>query len=153
MQTLATRVEAPLCVNEGPWGEAEALRLILARIAPYFCFSPCYVGTMRRFLTLCRTADRLGIAVCKHTWGELGLTAAAGQHAMLAAPTDCLGHQQTAQYLADDIVKMPVPIMTGPRWGMIDGPGLGVEVDEDKVRRYHEGYKRLGEYARARPRA
>ncbi|MBM3532643.1 MAG: hypothetical protein FJX60_06375 [Alphaproteobacteria bacterium] len=153
MQTLAARVDTPLCVNEGPWGEAEALRLILARVAPYLCFSPCYVGTMRRFLMLCRTADRLGQVVCKHTWGELGLTAAAGQHAMLAAPADCLGHQQTAQYLADDIVKTPVPIMTGPRWGLIDGIGLGVEVDEDKVRRYHEDYKRLGEYARVRPRA
>ncbi len=153
MQILAGRLEAPLCVNEGLWGEAEALRLILARSAPYLCFSACYVGTMRRFLTLCRTADRLGQVVCKHTWGELGLTAAAGQHAMLAAPATCLGHQQTAQYLADDVVSTPIPIATSPRWGLIDGPGLGVTVDEDKVRRYHEDYRRQGEYARARLRA
>lgn len=34
MQILAGRTKTTLCVNEGLWGEAEALRLILARSAP-----------------------------------------------------------------------------------------------------------------------
>jgi L-alanine-DL-glutamate epimerase-like enolase superfamily enzyme len=87
-----------------------------------------------------------GWQVCKHTHGELGLTAAAGQHMMLAAPNACLGHQQTAQMMEDDILTTRIPIADGPLWGRIEGPGLGVEVDEDKVARYHEDYRKHGEF-------
>jgi L-alanine-DL-glutamate epimerase-like enolase superfamily enzyme len=151
MTILRRRVAVPLCVNEGLWGEAVALRLILARAGDYLCFSSSYVGSMRRFLWLCRIAHATGQSVCKHTWGELGLTAAAAQHALLAAPGTCLGHQQTAQYLADDIVRPQSPIADRPTWGPIDQPGLGVTVDEDKLQQYHEAYRRHGEFARRSP--
>ena len=36
--------------------------------------------------------------------------------------------------------------MDGPEWGRIEGPGLGVEVDEDKLKKYHEAYLRNGEF-------
>jgi len=39
-----------------------------------------------------------------------------------------------------------IPIADGPRWGRIDGPGLGVEVDEDKVGKYHADYRKHGEF-------
>ena len=34
----------------------------------------------------------------------------------------------------------------GPSWGRIDKPGLGVEVDEDKLMRYHQAYLRDGQF-------
>ena len=82
--------------------------------------------------------------MCKHTHGEFGVAAAAGQHLMLAAPNACDGNQQTAQFMADDILTSSIPIADGPSWGRLDGPGLGVEVDEDKVLTYHEDYLRNG---------
>ena len=83
-----------------------------------------------------------GWQVVKHTHGELGLTAAAAQHVMLACPNAALGSQQTAQIMADDILTERIPIADGPSWGRIDRPGLGVEVDEDKLMRFHESYRR-----------
>jgi hypothetical protein len=65
---------------------------------------------------------------------------------MLAAPNACQGHQQTAQMMADDILKDPIPIADGPRWGRIEAPGLGVVVDEDKVAACHEAFLRDGEF-------
>jgi len=104
------------------------------------------VGSMGQFNALCRTAYLEGWQVCKHTHGELGLAAAAFQHLMLAAPNACLGHQQTAQMMADDILVERIPIADGPAWGRIDRPGIGVEVDEDKVARFDADYRRHGEY-------
>lgn len=45
---------------------------------------------------LARIADLEGALVCKHTHGELGVAAAASQHAMLTLPNAVRGHQQTA---------------------------------------------------------
>jgi hypothetical protein len=65
---------------------------------------------------------------------------------MLTIPNACMGHQQTAQVMADDILTERIPIADGARWGRIEGPGLGVEVDEDKLKRYHADYRKLGQF-------
>ena len=76
----------------------------------------------------------------------LGLAAAAAQHMMLASPNADHGNQQTAQMMEDDILTERIPLIDGPEWGRIEGPGLGVEVDEDKVAKYHEVFLRDGEF-------
>ena len=135
-----------LCVNEGLWREADAIRIVQRRCCEYLCASNYWVGSFRRFHTLIHAADREGQLICKHTHGELGITAAAGQHAMLCAPNACDGHQQTAQIMTDDILTTRIPIADGPKWGRIDELGLGVDVDEDKLMTYHEEYRRDGEF-------
>ena len=35
--------------------------------------------------------------------------------------------------MVHDVLTEEIPIATGAHWGVIDGPGLGVEVDEDAV--------------------
>jgi glucarate dehydratase len=146
MLDLRRQCEVSLCVNEGLWREADAYRIIKSRCGDYLCFSPYWVGSLGHFHSLIHASHLEGWQVCKHTHGELGLTAAACQHMMLAAPNACLGHQQTAQMMEDDILTERIPIVDGPRWGRIDRPGLGVEVDEDKLMRYHEDYRRHGEF-------
>ena len=66
---------------------------------------------------------------------------------MLAAPNAAMGSQQTAQMMEDDILTKPVPITEGPKWGLIEEPGLGVEVDEDKLRRFDEEFRKNGDFA------
>jgi hypothetical protein len=48
--------------------------------------------------------------------------------------------------MEDDILTERIPITDKPRWGRIDKPGLGVEVDEDKVAKYQADYRRHGDY-------
>jgi glucarate dehydratase len=48
--------------------------------------------------------------------------------------------------MADDILTEALPIASGPRWGLIDKPGLGVEVDEDRLGRFAETYRRDGQF-------
>ncbi len=38
------------------------------------------------------------------------------------------------------------PIVEEPKWGRIERPGLGVEVDEDKLLTFHEAYREYGEF-------
>ena len=144
MLDLKARTACSLCANEGLWREQDVARIIRSRAADYLCYSVYSVGSLRRFHTTTHAANLEGLAICKHTHGEFGIAAAAGQHMMLAAPNACDGNQQTAQFMADDILTSSIPITDGPIWGRLDGPGLGVEVDEDKVMTYHEDYLRNG---------
>jgi glucarate dehydratase len=146
MQDLRRRVPVALCANEGLGGEDAALRMIESGGADVLCMSSYWVGTLRRFHTLSEVAHLKGIGVCKHTHGELGIAAAAGHHIMLTIPNAIDGAQQTASVMADDILTEPLPIATGPRWGMLDKPGLGVEVDQDRLDRYAEAFRRDGQF-------
>lgn len=146
LQRVKSKVKVPICVNEGLWRAEDVVRVIHSGCADVLCFCGYWVGTIGRFATLSRYADLEGLRVCKHTPGELGLMAAAGQHLMLALPNTIDGNQQTAQLMEDDILTEPLPIATGPTWSRIDGPGLGVEVDEARVQALHEAYLRDGPF-------
>ena len=65
---------------------------------------------------------------------------------MLTLLNACDGHQQTAQLMAYDIVAAPLPIASGPKWGRSKPRGLGVEVDETKLARYHQDFLDYGEF-------
>ena len=146
MRELRARVPVALCANEGLGRVEDCQRVIRARCADVLCFSSCWVGTLGNFLRLSWAAHWEGQQVCKHTHGELGIAAAAGQHAVLTIPNAIDGAQQTAALMADDILTERLPIAAGPRWGANDKPGLGVEIDEAKLQHYHECYLRDGQF-------
>lgn len=91
--------------------------------------------SMMSFVTNAAVAGAFGMP-CWHGSGhELGIKDAAMVHSCAAAenctlPSDILSHQRV-----DDLIVKPIPIVESyaivPR-----APGLGVELDEDAVRRY-----------------
>jgi glucarate dehydratase len=143
---LRSRSPIAVCANEGLWSEDDAYARIRAREADVFCFSPGWVGSLTAFSRLAHVAELEGLQICKHTHGELGITAAAGQHALLTLPNIVEGHQQTAQMMVHDILTEDLPIATGAHWGVIEGPGLGVEVSEDAVADAAARYRSEGQY-------
>lgn len=146
MQDLRKRVPVALCANEGLSGEDAVVRMIDSGAADVLCMSSYWVGTLRRFHTLCSLANLKGIGVCKHTHGEFGIAAAAAHHMLLTLPNATEGAQQTASVMEGDLLAEPLPIATGPRWGLIDKPGLGIEVDETRLAHYAEAYRREGQF-------
>jgi L-alanine-DL-glutamate epimerase-like enolase superfamily enzyme len=143
---IRARVDMAVCSNEGLWSEADAYARIHAREADVYCFSSYWVGSIGSFHRLSWLAHYEGLQVCKHTHGELGLAAAAGHHVVLTIPNGVEGHQQTAYLMEHDILTEEIPIASGPRWGTIDAPGLGVDVDEDAVAEARARYRAEGQY-------
>lgn len=146
MLDLRQRVPVALCANEGLGRQTDVLAMVESHAADVLCFSSYWVGSLRRFHTLSHLAALHGQRVIKHTHGEFGIAAAAGQHMMLALPNVDAGVQQTAQMMEDDVLVGRLPIADGPVWGLVDGPGLGIEVDEDKLARYVEAYRNDGQF-------
>ena len=143
---LRRRTTIAVCSNEGLWSEADAYARIRARQADVYCFSPYWVGSLAAFQRLAWSAEHEGLQVCKHTHGELGIAAAAAHHVLLTLPNGVEGHQQTAHLMEGDVLVEPLPIASGPRWGPIEGPGLGIEVDEDAIAEAAARYEAVGQY-------
>jgi len=143
---VRARVPMAVCANEGLWSEADAYARIRARQADVYCFSPYWVGSISAFHRLAHVAHHEGLQVCKHTHGELGLAAAASQHVLLTLPNIVAGHQQTAHVMAGDVLAAPLPIASGPTWGVPEGPGLGVEVDPDAMADAARRYELDGQF-------
>jgi L-alanine-DL-glutamate epimerase-like enolase superfamily enzyme len=146
LDEVRERAGISVCANEGLWSEADAYLRIRARDADVYCFSPYWVGSIGSFHRLSWLAAYEGLLVCKHTHGELGLAAAAGQHVVLTLPNGVEGHQQTAYLMEHDILAEPIPIASSPRWGTIEGPGLGVDVDDEAVGEATARYRIEGQY-------
>jgi glucarate dehydratase len=146
LREVRARTPVAVCANEGLWTAEDAYRQITGRTADVFCFSPYWVGSLAQFQRLCRVADFEGLGVVKHTHGELGIAAAAVHHLLLTLPNVVDGNQQTAHVMQDDVLKEPLPIASGPDWGVPGGTGLGVEIDEEKVARYHQLYRERGQF-------
>jgi len=143
---MVSTVRQALGANEGLWSEADTYARIRARDADVYCFSPYWVGSIGSFHRLSWLAAYEGLLVCKHTHGELGLAAAAGHHVVLTVPNGVEGHQQSAYLMEHDILTETIPIARGPRWGTIDGPGLGVDVDEEAVEEAAARFRIEGQY-------
>ncbi|HET7133143.1 MAG TPA: mandelate racemase/muconate lactonizing enzyme family protein [Gammaproteobacteria bacterium] len=151
MAELRARTPVALCANEGLGRVSDCWEVIRRRAADVLCFSSSWVGSLAQFARLAHAAHLEGLAVCKHTHGELGIAAAAHQHVLLTLPNIVDGHQQTAAMMEDDVLAEPLPIAQGPAWGVPRGPGLGIRVDEAKVRKYHEHYRAHGQFLPYQP--
>lgn len=146
MIEVRQRTRVALSANEGLWTAADAYRQMSARTADVYCFSPYFTGSLAQFQRLSRVAELEGLRVCRHTHGEFGIVATAAHHILLTLPNIVDGNQQTAHMMQDDILRTPVPIAAGPEWGVPEGPGIGIEVDEEKLGRYHEQFLRMGQF-------
>ena len=94
------------------------------------------LGGIRAVAEAGRLCDRLGMSVnisCKT--GESSVACAAALHVASVIPNIAWGLTLTHTSLGEDVTARPVP--TGKGFAdSLDRPGLGVDVDEDRVRRH-----------------
>ena len=91
------------------------------------------LGPVRDAALLC---EKLGMKVnLASKMAETGISTAAILHLAASIPAVDWGVGFSSQYLTDDILKTPHSFANG-HVSVPAGPGLGIEVDEAKVRRY-----------------
>jgi len=94
------------------------------------------LGGMRGAVAAGRLCDELGMAVnvaCKT--GESSIACAAGLHIAAVLPGIAWGFTPSIEALAEDATARPIRIERG-HVEVSDRPGLGIDVDEDRVRRH-----------------
>src|SRR5262249_20674964 len=111
------------------------------------------LGGMRAATEAGRLCDALGLNVnVSAKTGESSIACAAAMHIAAALPQIAWGLTLTNEGLGDDVTARPVRIARG-HVELSDRPGLGIDVDEERVRRYRrEGPVRQGAERRSPPR-
>jgi len=95
------------------------------------------LGGFREAFAAGKLCKKLGLRInVAAKIAESSIGSAAAVHLACAVPNVDWGVSLTNMYLAVDVVRRPIAIADG-KVALPDGPGLGVEVDEAAVARFH----------------
>ena len=95
-------------------------------------------GGLQRFGKCAHIAEAAGIDICLHGLYETGITTCATNQVAATIPNLDDGNQYMNHLLAWDIVKSPDLALQNGKLPVLQGPGLGFELDWDAVSRAGE---------------
>ncbi len=125
----------PICIDEGAYTIAETMQAIRLNAVDVVLVDPHETGGLWQCLKQGAIAESASIHVGVHSGGELGLTQAANLQLVASMPNASIAIDTIYQHHADDILKGRLVFKNG-RASVPSGPGLGVEVNLDKLEQY-----------------
>jgi L-alanine-DL-glutamate epimerase-like enolase superfamily enzyme len=101
------------------------------------------LGGLRGAIDTGRLCEQLGMSVnVSAKTGESSIACAAAMHIAAALPQVAWGLTLSNAGLADDVTTRPIRVVRG-HVEVSDRPGLGIDVDEERVRRYRRDVRVL----------
>ena len=132
---LRDQTTTPIALNESVEGPESVMQIFEADAAEFILPDTHTAGGVLPCVKIGHLAEAAGIPAIMHCGHDLGLKTAAMLHICSALPAYNMPNDCTYYGLSDDILEDFIPIdrgtMTAPEL-----PGLGVVVDEAKVRKY-----------------
>ena len=125
----------PICIDEGAYTIAETMQAIRLNAVDVVLVDPHETGGLWQCLKQGAIAESANIHVGVHSGGELGLTQAANLQLVASMPNATIAIDTIYQHHADDILKERLVFKNG-RASVPSGPGLGVEVNLNKLEQY-----------------
>ena len=120
---------------------AEVVRLGVADI---MVSDPYEIGGILVTKKLVGAAELHNLGFWLHSAAELGVSLAANIHIAASSPHMIHPNQGTYEHIADDIIKGGKHRIKDGCISVPNGPGLGVQLDEAKLKQYHELYLAQG---------
>ncbi len=137
---------AQIVAHESAWNFREVLNVVKASAADVISIEPRMSWGVSGTRKAAAIAEAGGLPVCLHSCAELGIAQACFAHIGVTLPNLVSPSQNMYDWFKSDYIKEPIKL-EGGRYFPPDGPGLGVELDLDKVAEFHENYKRTGGYS------
>jgi len=136
MAAITRAIDTPIMADESVFNPAEAVEMVRGEIADLVSIKIMKSGGIFRAREVAAIAEAAGITAYGGTMFEGGLAIAAGLHMVAATPNIALGAEfYTSTFVMGvDVLATPIRIEKGLTQ-VPTGPGLGVEIDEDAVRR------------------
>ena len=139
-------VRIPIATNTVVVNFEQLAANVAQRAVDVVLLDTTFWGGIRPCIKAAGICETFGIGVAVHSSGELGVQLASMLHMGAVVPN--LGYAADAHYhhLVDDVIEGgKMPYVKG-RIAVPTSPGLGVKLNPEKVRQYHELYLELGGY-------
>jgi muconate cycloisomerase len=144
LRQVREAVHVPIAADQAVLTEYDVYDFVRQRACDAICLSTHEAGGLLAFGRAAAIAGAAGVPICLHGQSVSGITDAAQHHLGLSTPNLTDGNQIMHQLLVEDIVSAPDLTPQSGRIGLIDAPGLGVELDRDAIARAAERYRRGG---------
>jgi len=139
MADVRRQIRLPLIADESVYTPQDAMTLIRAEAADVFSVYVGKAGGIGPARRIVAVAEAAGIACTVGSNLEMGIGSAAMIHLAAATPgikaedfpCDIIG----PLFYEDDLLTEPLSLANGTA-GILQRPGLGVELDEEKVKKY-----------------
>ena len=149
---VSERVSVPIAANQTSWDEFATLAVLARGSAHVVVTDPHQVGGLARFKKVAAMAEIADTPVVKHSFGDLGVTTYAAAHVLATCPNAGLAHQTHYQLLDADVIAGGPPSFEAGSLALPAGPGIGVELDRDRVGEFADRYRRDGDFSPYEPR-
>jgi glucarate dehydratase len=103
-------------------------------------------GGIRACVKAAAVCETFQTGVAVHSSGELGIQLATMLHLGAVIPNLSFAADAHYHHLTDDIIEGGLMPYENGAIRVPDGPGLGVRLNREKLREYHELFERLGGY-------
>jgi len=136
MARLRKLVKMPMLADESVCSLHDARQTADLAAADAFSFKPLKSGGLLACQKIAAIASASGVACYAGTFLESSIGTASMMHLVAATAEMNFGNELVGPiWLADDLVQEPVEYRDNQVW-VKHGPGLGVELDEDKFKHY-----------------
>lgn len=95
---------------------------------------------------MCAVCNTFNMGVAMHSGAEFGIELAAMIHTACTIPTMTFAGDAHYHYLTDDIIQGGLMKYEDGCIKVPEGPGLGVALDEDKMKKYEKYFEEKGDY-------
>jgi L-alanine-DL-glutamate epimerase-like enolase superfamily enzyme len=140
-------VRTPIAANQAAWLEFDVLEIVRKRAADVVLTCPHQLHGLAAFKKVAGLLEVAGLPIVKHSFGDLGVTTYAAAQVVATCPNATLANQTHYNLLDDDVIAGGPPLLEAGRLSLPDGPGIGVELDPERVAMYEDVYLREGEFS------
>jgi glucarate dehydratase len=146
MQRVRERIDIPTATNTVVVNFEQLASCIRHKSVDVILLDTTFWGGLRQAYKAGLVCETFQWGIAVHSSGELGIQLATMLHLGVLLPNLRFAADAHYHHLTDDLIKGgKMPYQNGAI-RLPTGPGLGVELDEDKLAEYSELYKKLGGY-------
>ncbi|MCP9493893.1 MAG: hypothetical protein MSG64_05475 [Pyrinomonadaceae bacterium MAG19_C2-C3] len=146
MHRVREKVRMPLATNTVVIGFEQLAANVLNTGVDVILLDTTFWGGIRPCLKAAGICETFGLGVAVHSSGELGIQLATMLHLGAMLPNLTFAADAHYHHLADDIIEGGKFKYENGKLKVPTAPGLGVKLNQDRLKQYSELYKQLGSY-------
>lgn len=146
MRRVRGKVRVPLATNTVVVGFEQLAANVLDTAVDVVLLDTTFWGGIRQCVKAAGVCDTFQLGVAVHSSGELGIQLATMLHLGAAIPNLSFAADAHYHQLLDDVIEGGLMRYEGGSIAVPAGPGLGVTLDRERMREYHERFLELGSY-------